>query len=122
MASSVVTGRCGGGATGPVKLAGAFCVPGEPSALQRVCGLQISSSPGDNDHVVAAIGPDVGLGATFLAAPAGVNTLGVSMVCLDPQLAQLNCWWTTTPGRIRSPASATTSSNGCNSIAGTNRP
>src|SRR5262249_14682032 len=30
--------------------------------------------------------------------------------------------WTTMPGRIRSPASRTTSSNGCNSITGTHRP
>src|SRR5262249_37043978 len=43
------------------------------------------------------------------------------MVCLDPQRAQLNCWWTVTPGAMRAPASRTTSSKGCNSIADTYR-
>src|SRR5262249_20782790 len=35
-----------------------------------------------------------------------------------PQPAQANCWKTVIPGRIRSPASRTTSSNGCSFIAG----
>src|SRR5262245_55845908 len=34
---------------------------------------QISSSPGENDHVVAPIGPDVGLRAALLTPPARVE-------------------------------------------------
>src|SRR5262245_11827398 len=37
---------------------------------------QISSSPGENDHVVAPIGPDVGLRAALLAPPADVECVG----------------------------------------------
>src|SRR5262245_58765602 len=37
---------------------------------------QISSSPGEDDHVVAAVGPNVGLGAALLTAPASVEHIG----------------------------------------------
>jgi hypothetical protein len=37
---------------------------------------QISSSPGEDDHVVGAVGPNVGLGAALLTAPSGVEHVG----------------------------------------------
>jgi len=45
---------------------------------------QISSSPGEDDHVVAAVGPNVGLGAALLTAPASVEHVGRVHSLLGP--------------------------------------